>query len=252
MLIDVACRSGYIASGMEPALTHLQDNFRVKNDDELLSLASNVADMTPESRLVLVEELQRRVERVKDHPTTIRLVHGWYAVVANRANVTFPAICPKCFERKADAKVSVTSQEHTKDGLYSQNQSETLEFPHCRPCATRLSRRKRLISWPSYCVLIAWFVACLIFHFPRLVAYFGALFLSLPMLLLLREGTAVELGDFGPDWIECRFRSAKYAEGFATMNHALQLNRETIQEELEHAIKSIQGIASGAALDEAR
>jgi len=72
------------------------------------------------------------------------------------------------------------------------------------------------------------------------------------MLLLLREGAAVALGDFGPDWIECRFRSAKYAEDFATMSHALELNRETIREELEHAIKSIQKIAFGAALDEAR
>jgi len=62
------------------------------------------------------------------------------------------------------------------------------------------------------------------------------------MLLLLREGPAVELGDFGPGWVECRFQSAKYAEDFATMNHALELNRETIQEELEHAIKSIQGM----------
>jgi len=85
-------------------------------------------------------------------------------------------------------------------------------------------------------VLVAWFVACWIFHFLRLVAYFGALLLSFPMLLLLRQGAAVELGDFGPDWIECRFQSAKYAEDFASINHALEPNRDNIQEELEQAI----------------
>lgn len=52
------------------------------------------------------------------------------------------------------------------------------------------------------------------------------------MILLLREGAAVTLGDFGTDWIESRFQSAKYAEAFASVNRALEDNKEGIQEEL--------------------
>jgi hypothetical protein len=231
---------------METALTNLLENFKAKSDDELLSLVSSVVDMTPESRLVLLEELRRRVEMGKDHPTKVQLVHGWYTVVVDSANISFPAICPKCLEKKADTSVSVTSQAHRKDRLLRPltRDEYRIEFPHCRTCASRLSRRNRVISWPSYSVLIAWFVACLLFDLGRLVAYFGALLLSLPMILLLREGAAVTLGDFGPDWIECRFQSAKYAEEFASMNHALEDNKESIQEELEQAVKSVQGIVS--------
>jgi hypothetical protein len=231
---------------MEAALANLQENFKAKSDDELLSLASSVVDMTPESRIVLLEELRRRVERGKDHPTKMQLIHGWYTVVVDSANISFPAICPKCLEKKADTSVSITSQVHRKDRLLRPRTRDEyrLEFPHCRTCASRLSRRSKVISWPSYTVVIAWFVSCLLFGLGRLVAYFGAMLLSLPMILLLREGASVTLGDFGPDWIECRFQSAKYADEFASMNHALEENTESIQEELEQAVKSVQRIAS--------
>jgi hypothetical protein len=91
---------------METALTNLQENFKAKSDDELLSLASGVVDMTPESRLVLLEELRRRVESGKDHPTKIQLVHGWYTVVVDSANISFPAICPKCLEKKGGSRAN--------------------------------------------------------------------------------------------------------------------------------------------------
>ena len=84
-------------------------------------------------------------------------------------------------------------------------------------------------------------------QFPRppRAAYFGALLFSLPMVLLLRESAAVTLGDFGPDWLECRFRSPKYAEAFASVNHAMAQNAENIREEMEAGIQSIQSLASG-------
>lgn len=136
---------------MESALSKLQENFRAKTDDELLSLALNGTEMTLESRLVLLEELQRRVKRVKEHPTKIQLVHGWYTVIVDGADVSFPPICPKCVTKSADRKVSVTSRVHTKNRLvYTKHQNVTLEFPHCRACANRISRRNKLISWLSY------------------------------------------------------------------------------------------------------
>jgi hypothetical protein len=68
---------------------------------------------------------------------------------------------------------------------------------------------------------------------------------SLPMVSLLREGAAVTLGDFGPGWLECRFKSPKYAEAFASVNHAMAQNAENIREELEAGIQSIQTVATG-------
>jgi hypothetical protein len=78
-----------------------------------------------------------------------------------------------------------------------------------------------------------------------MAAYFGALLFSLPMVLLLREGAAVTLGHFDADQLECRFRSPQYAEAFASVNHVLESNTENVREQLELAMKSIQGLASG-------
>jgi hypothetical protein len=111
-----------------------------------------------------------------------------------------------------------------------------------------------IISWPSYAVIFTWIVVSLTLGLGKLVAYCGAILLSLPMVLLAREGAAVELGEFGTDesgteWIECRFRSPQYAEAFASVNHVTEHNTENFQEELELAIKSIQELASRPASD---
>jgi hypothetical protein len=231
---------------MEIAFSKLQENFKAKRDGELLSLASNAAEMAPESRLVLLEELRQRVNAMKDHPTSIQLVHGWYTVLISREHISFPDICPTCLQKGADAEIAVPSMNQEQNRLlYVKLRSVTLRFPSCQRCARRMTRRNRLISWPSYFVLVAWFVFCWMFHLGRLAAYFGALLFSLPMVLLLRQGAAVTLGDFGTDWLECRFRSPKYAEAFASVNHAKEQNTENIREEMEAGIQSIQSLASG-------
>ena len=232
---------------MEIALSQLQENFKAKSDGELLSLASNAAEMTPESRLVLLEELQQRVDTLKRHSNSIQLVHGWYTVVVSREHISFPDSCPNCLQKKANNDIAVSSRTHTQNRLvYVKHRSVTVRFPYCRTCANQVTRRSRLISWPSYSVLIAWFVACWMFNLGRLAAYFGGLLFSLPMIFLLRQGAAVSLGDFGADWLECRFKSPTYAEAFASVNHATAQNAENIREELEAGIQAIRGVASGA------
>jgi len=86
---------------MEIALSQLQENFKAKSDGELLSLASSAAQMTPESRLVLLEELRQRVDTLKKHSNSIQLVHGWYTVVVSRENISFPDSCPNCLRKGA-------------------------------------------------------------------------------------------------------------------------------------------------------
>jgi len=162
---------------MEIELSKLQENFKAKRDGELLSLASSAAEMTPESRLVLLEELRQRVDAMKDHSTSIQLVHGWYMVIVSRENISFPDSCPNCLQKGADAEIAVTSKNQEQKRLvYTKLRSLTLRFPYCRDCARRVMRRNKLISWPSYCVVIAWFVACWMFHLGRLAAYLGLLY----------------------------------------------------------------------------
>jgi len=82
------------------------------------------------------------------------------------------------------------------------------------------------------------------FNLGKLAVYFGTFVLAAPMIALLREGAAVTLGDFGDDWIECRFRKPEYAEAFATANHVVAQNAETIQDELATAINAVRGFNS--------
>jgi hypothetical protein len=235
------------------AVSDIQENFKSKADGDLLALASNASEMTPESRIVLLEELQRRFDAIKDRPTTIQLIHGWYTVFVQRSKISFPDKCPNCLRQGADTSITVTSQTHTRHRVvYVKHQNLTLRFPFCRECAKKLTRRGKMISWPSYCAVIAWLAACWKFDLGRLAAVSGILLLSLPMALLSRQGAAVTLGDFGEDWLECRFRSSEYAEAFASVNHVVAQNTETVWEEFEVAINSVQGLPSGVSMPTTR
>lgn len=231
------------------AFSDIQEHFRSKNDDELLSLASSAKWMTPESRLTLIEALRRRLET--SHPSNIQLIHGWYAVFVHRNNICFPDLCPSCLRKGADTPVGVGAHIETKKRFaFTKNRGISLSIPHCKECADKSSHRHRLIAWPTYTAIVIWAVICVVFHLGKLGLYFGGIFLSLPMVLLLRDRAVVTLGDFGEDWVECRFRSHEYAEAFAALNHVVSENKETIREELEAAIESVRTYPSDPARQE--
>jgi hypothetical protein len=238
---------------MDMTISEIQENFRSKADGDLLSLASTSSAMSPESRVVLLEELKRRHNTIKDDPTTIQLVHGWYTVFVHRGSISFPEQCPNCLRASADTGITFNSKTETRYRvLYVKQRSLTLRVPYCRECATRLTLRRTIAACTSGCIIIAWLVACWKFDLGQPAVVWGTMMLSVPVVLLSRQGAAVRLGDFGVDWLECRFRSAEYAEAFASANHVLQHNTDTIREEFEAAINSVQGRSSGVSVPPTR
>jgi hypothetical protein len=226
---------------MEIDLSEIQANFKAKNDEELLSLSSQASGMTPTSRLVLIEELQRRLQAIKDRATSIQLVHGFYTVFVPKTDIHFPDICPDCLRKGADIPIETISQTKTRHRVvYVKRENAALSFPYCLSCAKEVRRRRKLISWPFYGVLIAWFIACWKLDLGRLAVYFGAIVLSLPVVFLSRTGVAVRLGDFDKDWVECRFRSLQYAEAFASVNQVVAQNTETLREQFEAAVHAVR------------
>ncbi len=99
-----------------------------------------------------------------------------------------------------------------------------------------------MIAWPSYVATIAWFAACWKFSLGELGAVWGTMMLLLPMRFLLQRGTSVKLGDFSEEWLEFRFKLQEYAEFFASANHVVAQNSETIQDELRAAIRAVRGV----------
>jgi hypothetical protein len=226
---------------METELSEIQSNFKAKNDEELLSLASQASGMTPECRLVLIEELQRRFRAIKDRAASIQLVHGFYTVFLPRTDIHFPDICPDCLCKGADTPVETTSQTKSRHRLvYVKHENAALSFPYCLNCAKRVRQRRKFISWPFYGAFIAWCIACWKLDLGRLAFYLGAIVLSLPVVFLSRSGVAVRLGEFDKDWVECRFRSLQYAEAFASVNQVVAQNTETLREQIEAAIYAVQ------------
>ncbi len=74
----------------------------------------------------------------------------------------------------------------------------------------------------------------------------GTVMLLFPFFMLLHQRVPVRVGDLSEEWIECGFESQKYAEEFASVNHVVAQNRETIQEELRGAIGAVRNLcASG-------
>jgi hypothetical protein len=226
---------------MNAGLSDIQEHFRVKNDEELLSLASAARDMTPDSRLALLAELQRRCDTTIRGSATVQLIHGWYTVFTQRANIHFPDSCPNCLRKPADTEISATSQERVKHRLiYAKRESVTLKIPYCRECARKLKYRRRLVAWPSYVVIVAWIAFCIWFGLGKLALFVGGVLLSLPLISFLRESAAVRLGDFETEWLEFRFRSSDYAEKFASANNVLAQNTETIRDDFLAAIESVR------------
>jgi hypothetical protein len=225
---------------MDGTLSGIQEHFKVKTDGELLSLAADVREMTPDSRLALLAEMQRRFDTTNKPSAIVQLIHGWYTVFVERANIRFPDVCPNCL-RNADAEISIASRDKIKYRvIYTKRENVSVKVPYCRDCATKWKYRTRLVAWPSYLVIAAWIGFCIWFHLGRLAVFVGSILLSLPLISMLRENSAVTLGDFDKDWLEFRFRSPDYAEKFASANDVLDQNTETIRDDFLTAIESIR------------
>jgi hypothetical protein len=226
---------------MNGTVSDIREHFRAKTDGELLSLASHARDMTPYSRLALLAELQRRLDTAIKGSASVQLVHGWYTVFVQRANIRFLDVCPNCLRKSADADISVTSQATMKYRvIYTKRESVTLKVPYCRDCAKKLKYRTRLVAWPSYLAIAGWIGFCIWFNLGKLAVFVGSVLLSLPLVSVLREASAVTLGNFDKDWLEFRFRSPDYAEKFASANNILAQNTETIRDDFLAAIESVR------------
>jgi hypothetical protein len=226
---------------MNSTVSDIQEHFRIKTDGELLSLACDARTMTPDSRLALLAELQRRFSTIRKGAASIQLVHGWYTVLVQRCDIRFPDVCPNCLRKPADVNVSVTSQATMKYRvIYTKHESVTLKVPYCLECAKKLKYRRRLVAWPSYLVIAAWIGVCVWFNLGKLAVFIGGVLLSIPLVSVLREASAVTLGGFDKDWLEFRFRLADYAERFASVNDVLAQNAETIKDDFLAALESIR------------
>ena len=228
---------------MNVALSEIQGHFRAKTDGELLSLASNAEDITAESRIALLEEMRGRLDAVVRDSAKIQLIHGWYTVFVQRANISFPSKCPKCLREGANTEVAIRSQTDVKHRIvYTEHQSVAVKVPYCSDCASKLKYKTRLIAWPSYLLVFGWIAVCAWLNLGKLAIFVGSTILLLPLVALSREHAAVTLGDSEKDWLEFRFRSSEYAEAFASSNNVLSQNAETIRDEFSAAIKSMKSL----------
>ena len=57
---------------MEVSTEAVRQNFQSRTDTELLDVAGSGQQLTPESRLVLLQELETRLERARHCPETSR------------------------------------------------------------------------------------------------------------------------------------------------------------------------------------
>lgn len=203
--------------------------------------------MTPDSRLALLTELQRRLDTTIKGASTVQLFHGWYTVFSRRVNIRFPEVCPNCLLKPADTDIPVRSQATTKYRVvYTKHETVTLKVPYCRDCAKKLKNRTRLVAWPSYLVIAAWIGVCIGFNLGKLVMFLGGVVLSLPLVSVFREASAVTLGGYDKEWLEFRFRSSDYAEQFASVNDVLAQNTETIKDDFLAAIESVRAAGEPA------
>ncbi len=99
---------------MNVTVAEIQENFKAKAGGDLLSLASTASAISPETRIVLLQELERRLDSVKDQPKTIQLVHGWYTVFVQRRDIKFPDRCPSCLLSGASTAVAFNSNTDTR------------------------------------------------------------------------------------------------------------------------------------------
>jgi hypothetical protein len=226
---------------MEVSNEAIRENFQSKVDTELLELAASSGGMTPDSKFLLLQELQIRLAKTKVAGNTVQLIHGWYTVTAPIAGIKFPECCPRCSRSGADTTLRFKSLEHRRFRLfYWKTEGAVLAVPHCSECAANLKRTRTICSWLGGLLALMWVVAFIQFRVPRFVIYIGGFITSLPIVYLYDRTSAVKLGEYGENVVEYRFRSQEYARAFATLNNVQSENAETLQGQLEEAIWSIQ------------
>ena len=226
---------------MEVSNEAIRENFQSKVDTELLELAASSEGMTPDSRFLLLQELQSRLTKTKVAGNTVQLVHGWYTVTAPISGIKFPECCPRCSRSAADTTLRFKSLEHRKFRLfYWKTEGVVLAVPHCSGCAANLKRTRSICSWAGGLLALTWVVVFVQFRVPKLAIYVGGFITSLPIVYLYDRTSAVKLGEYGENVVEYRFRSQEYAKAFTTLNNVQWENAETLQSQLEEAISSIQ------------
>lgn len=224
---------------MEVSGEAVRRNFQSKTDTELLDLANSGAGMTPDSRSLLLQELQSRLEKTRRAAERIPLFHGWYTVVAPKVGVRFPEFCPRC-SRVADSTARFKPPERRRFRFFYWKSTRAVSnVPHCYACVAELERSRSICSWTWGLVGLLWIAVAIWLGIPRFVVYMGVFVISTPFVYLYDRASAVKLGDFSDKFVEYRFRSHTYANAFATLNNVQAENAETLQAELSEAVSRI-------------
>lgn len=103
-----------------------------------------------------------------------------------------------------------------------------------------IQHQARVMTFISVCLLLIWLGISEQYHFASTAIRSGFVFLLLPVLILSRGNTSVRVGDFGEDWVECRFRLELYAQAFASSNYVVAENTDSTRDEIAAAIQSIR------------
>ena len=226
---------------MEVSTEAVRQNFRSKTDSELLQVAALGQELTPEAHLVLIQELRDRLAKVKETPETVRLVHGWYTVVAPITGIKFPELCPRCRRSETASSLRFGSPERRRfHSFWWKTTSVVSSVPHCFTCAAELKRSRFIWSCVGGMFGILWLATVIWFHVPRFVTYIGFVTIGVPVGYFYDRTSAVKLGDHESGVVEYRFRSHEYAKAFAVLNNVQAENAETIQTELEEAISGLR------------
>lgn len=226
---------------MEVSTEAVRQNFQSRTDTELLDVAGSGQQLTPESRLVLLQELETRLERARHCPETVQMIHGWYTVIAPTTGIRFPEFCPRCQRTGADCQLRFESPEERKFRLFYWKTNRAVSVvPHCAMCAAELKRARAICSWTGGIAIVLWIAVVIWLDLPRLVNYAGVFLIFTPVVYFYDRTSAVRLGNFSRDFVEYRFRSHQYASTFAALNNVQNQNAETLQSELEAALVSLR------------
>ncbi len=181
---------------MEVSIDAVRLNFQSKTDAELLQVAAQDKELTSEARLLLVQELQNRLSMSREISETVRLVHGWYTVVAPTAGIKFPALCPRCCRSETSSSLRFGSREQRRfHRFWWKTSSVVSSVPHCSDCVTELKRSRLIWSCVGGVFGILWLAAVIWFQAPKLVSYIGFFIIALPTGYFYDRTSAVKLGD---------------------------------------------------------
>jgi hypothetical protein len=225
---------------MEISLDAIRRNFKSKSDTELLDLADSNSELTSEARILLLQELNDRLEKARESAQTIQLNHGWYLVATPTAEVRFPEFCPRCSRAADGTSLRFLSQQQRKFRfLYWKTTRAVSNVPHCSVCVAELKRSRAICSWTWGIVGFLSVAAAVWLRVPRYLIYLGLFVVSAPFVYLYDRTSAVKLGEFNEGFVEYRFRSHAYAKAFALLNNVQSENAETLQVDLQAAISHI-------------